>query len=472
MKFLILCGGSGTRLFPVSRKKFPKQFIRIFDDKSLFLHTFERVLTVGNIKDIHVSTYKEYKFLVLDQLKEFPIDEDNIILEPIKKDTAPAIALSVRNMIEKGVDENEVVWVLPSDHFLKPEDAFKRYVDLIESVGKEGYILTFGIKPHRPATGYGYIETGAKINDRVYKVNKFHEKPDIETAKKYFLDEKFFWNSGMFAFSIKTFKEELKKFQPEMYEIIFEMSYEKMLDNFDRIKGISIDYAIMEKTDKAAVVPVDFVWSDVGSWDSVFEILPKKENDTVFNEKVINVDSKNTMLLNKDETNSRLIVGVGLEDIIVVGTKDVTLVVKKGMSQKIKDVVKIIESNKELSKFAETSPIEYRPWGYFIDLEVGNRYRIKRICVKPGASLSLQMHYHRSEHWIVVKGTAKVVIEDEQGNTEEYFVHENESTYVPKTTKHRLENPGKVDLELIEVQIGEYIGEDDIVRYKDIYGRA
>ena len=472
MKYLILCGGSGTRLFPVSREKYPKQFIKIFDDKSLFIHTFERISSYASPKDIYISTADEYRFLVIDQLKDFNIEEKNIITEPLKKNTAPAIALSLKYMIENGIKEDEVVFVSPSDHYLKPKNALNSYFETVEKIGKEGFILTFGIKPFRPDTGYGYIETGKAIDNNVYKVVKFHEKPNIELAKEYFSKDNFFWNSGMFAFSIKTFKEELKKHLYEIYELIFEAKdFKEAVNNFEKLPDISIDYAIMEKTDKAVVIPADFVWSDVGSWDAVFDILPKDEKGVAKNEKTISLDSENVMILNKDETNGKLAIAIGLKDIYIIETRDVILVIKKGLSQKVKDVVKIIKNNKELSHFAETSPIEHRPWGYFIEFEASDRYRIKRIHVNPGASLSLQMHYHRSEHWIVVKGTAKVVMENQNGEVKEYYIHENESIYVPKTTKHKLTNPGKIPLELIEVQVGEYVGEDDIVRFQDIYGR-
>jgi mannose-1-phosphate guanylyltransferase/mannose-6-phosphate isomerase len=284
---------------------------------------------------------------------------------------------------------------------------------------------------------------------------------------EYLASGNYYWNSGMFAFTVETFVEELRRHAPEIYSVIFEGSFEEAVERFTECPDISIDYAIMEKTDRAAVVPCSFQWSDVGSWDSVYEISPKDEKKNAVEGKTFNLGVEGCMILNKDFEGERLIVGVGLEDVMVIGTRDVTLVVKKGESQKVKEVVKALKKSPELRHFVETHPIIYRPWGHFIELGKGERYRIKKIVVKPGGKLSYQMHYHRSEHWIVVKGTAKVVIDGK-----EHFVHENESIFVPKTTPHRLENPGKVPLEVIEVQVGEYVGEDDIVRFEDVYGRS
>ncbi|WP_029522931.1 mannose-1-phosphate guanylyltransferase/mannose-6-phosphate isomerase [Persephonella sp. KM09-Lau-8] len=472
MKTVILAGGSGTRLFPLSRKYFPKQFLNISDNKSLFQKTIERNLEVtGDIQDILIITNKDYKFHVINQIKDIlgkDIDT-NILLEPIGRNTAPAIALAVRYLQDKlGVDENEVVFVSPSDHIVSPTEKFVNYVKKAEDLAKNGFIVTFGINPTKPETGYGYIEAdlSAQIND-AYKVKQFHEKPDLETAQKYILSGNYYWNSGMFAFSIRTILDELKRFSPEIYELIDEKTYEEVLDNFENMPDISIDYAIMEKTDKAVVLPLELLWSDVGSWDSIYDVMNKDENKNVKTGKVIDIDTKNSLIIGDE----RLIATIGVNDLIIVETPDVVMIAKKGEGQKVKELVNKLKDDEELKHLTEFHTTVYRPWGSYTELEKGERYRIKRITVQPGQALSLQMHYHRSEHWVVIKGTAKVILENENGELKEYFVHENESIYVPKTTKHRLINPGKVPLEIIEVQVGEYVEEDDIVRFDDVYDR-
>jgi len=281
------------------------------------------------------------------------------------------------------------------------------------------------------------------------------------------LSGNYYWNSGMFAFSIRTILDELKRFSPEIYELIDEKTYEEVLDNFENMPDISIDYAIMEKTDKAVVLPLELLWSDVGSWDSIYDVMNKDENKNVKTGKVIDIDTKNSLIIGDE----RLIATIGVNDLIIVETPDVVMIAKKGEGQKVKELVNRLKDDEELKHLTEFHTTVYRPWGSYTELEKGERYRIKRITVQPGQALSLQMHYHRSEHWVVIKGTAKVILENENGELKEYFVHENESIYVPKTTKHRLINPGKVPLEIIEVQVGEYVEEDDIVRFDDVYDR-
>lgn len=468
MKTVILAGGSGTRLFPLSRKSFPKQFLS-FGGESLFQKTVKRYSKFLDIKDIFIITNNNYLFLIKDQLNEIDFKNvEHILLEPIGRNTAPAIALSVKYMIDKlEIDEDEVILVSPSDHIISPDEKFAEYVKKAENIAKKGYIVTFGIRPNKPETGYGYIEAGENIDEGFYRVRKFHEKPDIETAKEYLLSGNFFWNSGMFMFSIKTFLEELKKHTPDIYDKIEGLSYEEFIMDFSDMPDISFDYAVMEKTSKAAVLPLDIMWSDVGSWDSVYEILDKDKNGNAKVGNVVEIDTRNSLIIGE----KRVISTIGLEDFIIVDTDDVLLVAKKGEGQKVKDIVKIFKENEKLKNKAEFHTKTFRPWGSYIELEEGERYKIKRITVKPGESLSLQMHYHRSEHWVVVKGTAKVILEKD-GKQMEYFLHENESIYVPKTTKHRLSNPGKIPLEIIEVQVGEYVGEDDIVRFEDKYNRV
>ena len=468
MKTVILAGGSGTRLFPLSRKNFPKQFLKI-KDKSLFQSTVERNLKNVPQQNIVIITNNNYQFLVKNQLKEIGLEGiKNIILEPVGRNTAPAIALAVKYLLEKlNAHKDEILFVSPSDHVINPPEKFSEYVKKAESIAKKGYIVTFGIRPNRPETGYGYIESEKELEKGIYSVKKFHEKPDLNTAKEYILQGNFYWNSGMFMFSIEAIIGELKKYAPDIYEAMEKTSYEEFVMNFSELPDVSIDYAVMEKTDKASVIPLDIMWSDVGSWDSVYEVLDKDKNWNAKKGKVIDINTKNSLLFGE----KRVISTIGIEDLIVVDTDDVLLIAKKGEGQKVRELVKKFKEDDLLKEKTEFHTTVYRPWGSYTELEVGERYKIKKIRVEPGESLSLQMHYHRSEHWVVIKGTAKVILEKE-GERKEYFLHENESIYVPKTTKHRLMNPGKVPLEIIEVQVGEYVGEDDIVRFDDKYNRV
>src|SRR5574344_1710311 len=457
MTNIILCGGSGTRLWPISRTLMPKQFVKLFSHKSLFQLTVERNSKL--CKSSFIVSNSEQYFLALDQLEELNIENNRYLLEPIGRNTAPAIALACMQL-----DYDEIVLVTPSDHLIKNEKEYEKVLNKAKEFASENKLVTFGITPTFAETGFGYIET---VNE--FDVKAFHEKPNFEIATSYLKAGNYYWNSGMFCFKAGVFLDELKTYSPEIYEtskIAFENATNT--NNLIRIKHEdmanipedSIDYAVMEKSNIVKVIPSNISWSDVGSFDSLYEELPKDENSNTINENHIAIDSKNNLVYGVE----RKIATVDIEDLIIIDTGDALLISKKGSSQKVKKVVeKLKESNSQLHNIHLTG---YRPWGSYTVLEESNGYKIKRIEVNPGKRLSLQKHFHRSEHWIVVSGTATVTV----GN-EKRLVRPNESTYIRSGELHRLENEGKIPVVLIEAQVGEYTGEDDIVRVEDDFDR-
>jgi len=450
MKVLVLAGGSGTRLWPASREAYPKQFLKLNGGKSLLQQTLERLLNIVSPKDILLLTNEQYKFHVLSEVNEISKDlADNILLEPARRNTAPAIALGMKYCLERlRISPEEVLFVCPSDHIIKPIEKFVEYVKLAEKVARQGYIVAFGIKPLYPETGYGYIKITGKDLGGYYLVERFTEKPNLETAKRFLSEGNYFWNSGMFVFTIETMIEELRLYASEIYQL-FNQPLEDMIANFQKMPDISIDYAVMEKSKKVVAIPMDIYWSDIGSWDSLYDALDKDEKSNVIFGNVLVKDIEGCLVIG----NKRLIATVDLKDLIIVETDDAVLIAKRGSAQKVKHVVEELKREKRIEVFEHRTA--YRPWGECTILEEGPGYKIKRIVVKPGASIDPHIHHHCSKHWIVVKGTAKVTI----GNKVMY-IHENESVYVPKSTLHRLENPDKIPLEIIEIQNSEYAEED------------
>ncbi|MDA3839636.1 MAG: mannose-1-phosphate guanylyltransferase/mannose-6-phosphate isomerase [Patescibacteria group bacterium] len=459
MYSVILCGGSGTRLWPLSRKNFPKQFLSLYSDNSLLQETFLRMTKIMPKENIFFVTNNDNFFNVLNQIKEIEKDftEKQIIIEPASLNTAPAIALSVKYLLEKiRINQNAPIIFLPSDHYIGENEEYlsivkKALSDVDDKIG------TIGIKPLSPETGYGYIRKGNPINS-YRKVVEFKEKPDKITANFYLQSGQYVWNAGMYIFNSKTFVNELKKHEPTIYKLLVS-DYENFVKEFETLPSISIDFAISEKSDNVVVIEGDFGWSDIGSFDSLAELSLKNGNRKG---KHISYDSKN--IFTHSQTN-KLITTIGVEDLVIIENNDSILIHKKGRGEDVKKIVDILK--KENSTSLEDNLIVHRPWGKFEVLIDDKFHKVKRITVYPGEKLSLQSHYHRSEHWIVVKGIATII-----NNDKEIYLRENESTFITPTSKHRLENPGKINLEIIEVQTGSYLEEDDIIRYDDIYKRS
>jgi mannose-1-phosphate guanylyltransferase len=460
---VLLCGGSGTRLWPLSRAMLPKQFVRLFSGKSLFQNTVLRNKTLCK-QSIIVSNIQQY-FLAIDQLEQINKNTVQFLLEPVGRNTAPAIALACMALAK-----DDLVLVTTSDHLIKDQKAYEKVVLEAKELAKQGYLVTFGIKPSYAETGFGYIEADN------YEVLSFKEKPTREKAESYIKQGNYYWNSGMFCFKAEVFLEELQKYSPKIYKTCKEAfsNAEKVdkseikigLDFMQKIPENSIDYAVMEKSQKVKIVACDMGWSDLGSYDSLYEEFKNKQQSNVVllreedSPKPICIDAKNNLVVVKN----RQIALIDVDELLVVDTSDAILISKKGSSQKVKQVVSELKGiNSELT---EIHRLAHRPWGTYEVLQDSEKYKVKKIVVKPNSKLSLQKHFHRNEHWIVVSGTATVTIDQEV-----FLVRPNESTYIKMGQLHRLENKGKIDLVMIEVQVGEYTGEDDIVRIEDVYGR-
>ncbi len=464
---VILSGGTGSRLWPLSRKLYPKQFIPLKGNKSLYQSTLERIADIDGVGNVVTICNDEHRFMAAEQARLSKIENSDIILEPVGRNTAPAIAIAAMHALSK-LDDAYLL-VLPADHILGDKKQFSSAVKQAYQAA-ENNLVTFGVVPSRVETGYGYIKHGQdEVSDKAFSVIEFVEKPDYKTAKKYIESGNYLWNSGMFLFRADLFLQEIKQHEPKIYQACkqaFEKG-EKDLDfirldesAFSKAPSISVDYAVMEKTSKAAVVPLESGWSDVGSWHALWDSFEHDQNDNATFGDVVEEDCSGCFI----HASNRLVAAVGIKDHVIVETADAVLVAPRNRAQDVKKIVNKLKQAKRDE--VDIHPKVYRPWGAYETIDIEDRFQVKRITVSPLQKLSLQSHHHRAEHWIVVKGTARVT-----RGEEEFLLSENESTYIPIGTKHRLENPGKIPLELIEVQSGTYLGEDDIERYDDVYGR-
>jgi len=462
---VIMAGGKGTRFWPMSRETFPKQFLKLIGERTLIQETIHRLDGFVKADNILIVTTGPQRDIVQWQAAEV-CGQVNCVVEPEGRNTAPAIALAAFKLHKRNKDA--VVLVLPSDHYIMESDRFRETLLGALPIARKGRLVTFGIKPSKPETGYGYIKTGKKLSSNAFDVERFVEKPNLRTARGYLKEGSYYWNSGMFLFRAGDMIEEMRTHMPEMHKAFSAVSRHLntpkedavLAEVYPTLKEESIDYGIMEKSSRVSMVAADFPWSDIGSWSALEDVMDKDSEGNVTIGNVVALDSRENIFF----TGNKLVAAIGLEGMVVVDTADATMIVPKDRVQQVKDLVGKLKQEGKNEYLAPS--VEDRPWGWFSVLEHGAAHKIKHIYLKPKARLSLQSHNHRSEHWIVVSGTAKV-----QKGEETFLVKQNESTFIPATFKHRLENPGMIPLRIIEVQSGEYLGEDDIQRYDDVYGR-
>ena len=460
---IILCGGSGTRLWPLSRTLRPKQLLALNGEQTLLQQTAKRLLAQVSATNLYTVTHEDHKFEVKGQLAEVAAEAvANVLAEPCARNTLPAIAWAVSQIHQK--DPSAIIGVFASDHAIDNQAAFLQAWQTAELAAQDDYLVLLGIKPHEPATGYGYIKPSQQLDYKgslpIHQVAQFVEKPDSEKAAQFVADG-YLWNSGMFVFKASAFTQMLAQYQPEIAQQMNAITPENFGETYANFNNISMDYGLAEKADKVAVVPVDMAWSDLGSWDSIYQLHAKDADNNVMHGDVFAQDTTNSLLWSQ----TSLLATAGLDNIVVIQTADATLICDRSRTEEIKTLVARVKAHKpELTEIHQTV---YRPWGSYTVLEESTNFKIKRIVVSPGAKLSMQMHKHRAEHWVVVSGIATIT-----NNEIEFTLNENQSTYISKTHKHRLENKGSEPLAIIEVQCGEYVGEDDIVRFDDKYGRV
>ena len=466
---VVLCGGSGTRLWPLSRKSYPKQFAPLIGKNSLFQSTVER-LSGEQFAEPVVITGNDFRFIVTEQLAEQGVSEASVIIEPTGRNTAPAVLAAALWLLK--TDPEAIMLLSPADHIMPNQQAFSDCVSLGVQSAKEGELLTFGIKPDRPETGYGWLELQPNDTDVPVKLSSFKEKPDQESAVRMLASGNHLWNAGIFLFSVPAILSAFERYMPDMIAPVRravelakpDLNFVRLDEKaWEEVESISIDYAIMERAENISVIPFNDKWSDLGGWDAIWRETPQDERGVVTSGNATAIDCDNTLL--RAESDSQVVVGLGLKDVLVVSMPDAVLVADAKRSQDVKTVVSALKEKK--AKQAQAFLRDHRPWGWFETLALSDRFQVKQIVVKPGGVLSLQSHMHRAEHWIVVSGTARVTI-----GAEESLVSENQSVYIPLGETHRMENPGKLPMVLIEVQTGAYLGEDDIIRYEDVYSRS
>jgi mannose-1-phosphate guanylyltransferase/mannose-6-phosphate isomerase len=467
---IILAGGSGTRLWPMSRESYPKQFLPLLEGKSPFQATLDRCMALGRVEPATVVVNQEHRFLAADQAKAAGRALKRLYIEPVGRSTAPAIALVAHELVAE--DAQALMLVLPADHDIPDEAAFAEAVETAQLAAAQGHLMVFGVEPRWPETGYGYIERGGDLPTApgCHQVASFVEKPELEIATRLAESGRHYWNSGMFLFSAARYLEELERLEPELAQACRAAAQAcadeagcRRIDRatFERCRSMSIDHAVMERTQSAAMVPARFRWSDIGSWDALWDRAERDDDGNDVHGDAQLHDVSNCYV----HSDHRLVVGIGLEDTVIIDTPDALLVARRGDTQRVREAVEQLKS--EGRSEHKTHRLVHRPWGHYEDIDAGDRFRVKRITVAPGGKLSLQYHHHRAEHWIIVSGTARVT-----RGAEVATLTENQSIYIAVGENHRLENPGKIPLQLIEVQTGSYLGEDDIVRVEDVYQRA